>query len=106
MFAPRTHHRGGIRLELQVLGMEPRRYLLKVVHLVDVHVVVRSEEQEPLIGVVLNQLRDDDELAGTRRLDDSGAVALREHIAQFVIGNLVVRVKLDLGIHVSCPFCP
>ena len=52
MFAPRTHHRGGIRLELQVLGMEPRRYLLKVVHLVDVHVVVRSEEQEPLIGIV------------------------------------------------------
>ena len=71
MLAPCMYHRSGVRLELQVIGMEARCYLLKVVHLVDEHVV----------GVVLNQLRDDDELAGARRLNDAGAVALREHIA-------------------------
>lgn len=81
MLAPRTHHRSGVRLELHVLGMKARCYLLKVVHLVDEHVVIRTEKQETLIGVVLNQLRNDDELAGARRLDDAGAVALREHIA-------------------------
>ena len=81
MLAPCMYHRSGVRLELQVIGMEARCYLLKVVHLVDEHVVIRAEKQETLIGVVLNQLRDDDELAGARRLDDAGAVALREHIA-------------------------
>ena len=84
--------------------MEARSYLFKVVHLVDKHVVVRPEEKEPLVRIVLNQLCDDDELTGARRLDNTCAIAVCEHIAQLVIGNLVVRVKLNLRFHVSCPF--
>lgn len=61
---------------MQIIGMEARCYLLKVVHLVDEHVVIRPEEQEAFIRVVLNQLRDDDKLARARRLDDAGAVTL------------------------------
>lgn len=62
------------------LRRKPRRNLGKVRHLVVEHVVVGAEQQEPLVRVVLNHLRDDDELPRSRRFDDAGAVALPKHV--------------------------
>lgn len=73
-------HRCRIGHELQVLRRKPRRNLGKVRHLVVEHVVVGAEQQEPLVRVVLNHLRDDDELPRSRRFDDAGAVALPKHV--------------------------
>ena len=105
-FVPCRDHRCGICHKLQVLRCESGREISKVRHLVGEHVLVGAEQKESHLRIVLHKFGDDDKLAGAGGLHHAGAVAHLKHFAELVIGRLVVRVKFDLGIHVSCPFCP